>query len=252
MDQPKLLNYIASPAKLNEASLPILSNFVKEFPYCQTGQLLLARNLKNLGHVLAESQLKIAAAYSTDRIRLFELMNSDGVIAQPLEYEVQTDSIYSIDELLQLPDLKVETKENEEVVPAPIMKKSMTSELHEENLADEEQKKIRLLASIDRRLTEAGFIAPEKKEQTSQHDLIDQFISTQPRILNTDDFAQSDADFSEEEETDEFEDFVSETLAVIYTQQGNKTKAIKIYEKLSLKFPEKSSYFAAQIKKLKN
>lgn len=44
----------------------------------------------------------------------------------------------------------------------------------------------------------------------------------------------------------------SETLADLLVLQGKKKKAIKMYKQLSLKFPEKSAYFAAQIEKLKD
>jgi tetratricopeptide (TPR) repeat protein len=46
-------------------------------------------------------------------------------------------------------------------------------------------------------------------------------------------------------------EIVSETLANIYAQQGNYHKAINAFEKLSLKYPEKSHLFAARIRELK-
>ena len=49
----------------------------------------------------------------------------------------------------------------------------------------------------------------------------------------------------------ERESVISETLARLLVQQGHKEKAINMYQRLSLAFPEKSAYFAAEIDKLK-
>ena len=45
--------------------------------------------------------------------------------------------------------------------------------------------------------------------------------------------------------------FMTETLAKLYLEQKNYDKAIQSYKILILKFPEKNSYFANQIKKIK-
>ena len=48
-----------------------------------------------------------------------------------------------------------------------------------------------------------------------------------------------------------FNDFCTEALAQIYAEQGYYEQAKQIYSQLSLRFPEKSAYFAALIEKLK-
>ena len=48
------------------------------------------------------------------------------------------------------------------------------------------------------------------------------------------------------------EDLITETLVEIYISQGYYVRAISGYEKLSLKYPEKSTYFASRIKEIEN
>ena len=62
-------------------------------------------------------------------------------------------------------------------------------------------------------------------------------------------FARSERpeESSREESPAESEGFYTETLAEIYLEQGYRDEAADIYSKLSLRYPEKSVYFAALI-----
>ena len=84
-----------------------------------------------------------------------------------------------------------------------------------------------------------------------QADLIDKFISSNPRIEPKREKSDQPVEDLSVPFTEPLGGFVTETLARIYLNQGYYSKAIDIYEKLSLKFPEKSSYFATQIEKIK-
>jgi tetratricopeptide (TPR) repeat protein len=87
-----------------------------------------------------------------------------------------------------------------------------------------------------------------KQEQTN---LIEKFIIANPRIEPVRDKSYHPVEDISKPYTEEKGGFITETLAKIYVSQGYYSKAIDIYDKLSLKFPEKSSYFATQIEKVK-
>ena len=79
---------------------------------------------------------------------------------------------------------------------------------------------------------------------------VEKFISKKPK-LSFKDIEQPV--IQEENESQEInkELLVTETLAKLYVEQENYEKAIQTYKILILKFPEKNSYFASAIKKLK-
>lgn len=87
--------------------------------------------------------------------------------------------------------------------------------------------------------------SPKQKTE----DLIDKFIMAEPRITPSKAEFYSPTNMAKLSVVDT-EEFVSETLAKIYEKQAYYDKAIRVYEKLSLKFPEKSSYFATLIEKI--
>ena len=111
------------------------------------------------------------------------------------------------------------------------------------------------LKPIDRNNEENKTETKEKKQENEtltrneKFDLIEQFISKNPKLppvkksLSNHNIAK--------EQMIQPEALMTETLARIYVEQKNYKKAIQSYKILSLKYPEKSGFFADQIKAVK-
>lgn len=95
-------------------------------------------------------------------------------------------------------------------------------------------------------------IAPDLDKKQKNSALIDKIIQSNPGAIRTKDekriFA---ANAQAKESLLENEHLVTETLAKIYALQGHISKAIRAYEILSLKIPQKSVYFASLIRELR-
>jgi hypothetical protein len=88
-----------------------------------------------------------------------------------------------------------------------------------------------------------AYVASRKTE------LIDKFIESNPRMKpRTESTPHMDISADSVKEHD---GIFTDTLARIYIRQGLYQKAIFAYEKLILKYPEKSGYFAGQIEEIK-
>ena len=87
-------------------------------------------------------------------------------------------------------------------------------------------------------------------DRSNETETIDKFISEKPKLkveVNENDLNNDKADNLSNQAG-----YMTETLAKLYLNQKNYEKAIQSYKILILKFPEKNSYFADQIKKIKS
>jgi tetratricopeptide (TPR) repeat protein len=86
-------------------------------------------------------------------------------------------------------------------------------------------------------------------DRSNETETIDKFISEKPKLK-----VEVNENESNNDKIDNLSDqagYMTETLAKLYLNQKNYEKAIQSYKILILKFPEKNSYFADQIKKIK-
>lgn len=88
-----------------------------------------------------------------------------------------------------------------------------------------------------------------ESDGAAEESLIERFIQNEPKIERKKSNFFSPVNMGKMSLVDN-DEMVSETLAGIYARQGDLDKARRAYEQLALKYPEKSSYFAALIKKL--
>lgn len=239
-------------------------------------------------HLLFEQQLKKSAVYSSDRKRLFELINSPTaqqekeVVVAPVEaikLEEKTPVIEEISTTEQ-PTL-VEVKPTEETIKDleleylnELISSSYTYELEGLEKLEVERPKLEVRSPKTEEIlpieeeeeqldenTELTFtdwlkkvqkgsltsVTEEKPEKQHKFDLIDKFIQEDPKIKPKKTEFYSPINMARLSVVDDSE-LVSETLALIQVEQGNYQEAIKTYQKLSLKNPEKRTYFANQIK----
>lgn len=240
MNRDNIIKYIRQPGKLNQSTLPEVEELLDAFPYFQTAYLLHVKNHHNIKSLKFDDSLKSASARIGDRTVLYHLIHglfqeesresqpaagSEKLISRQVEEEIPeaplTGTGKEKDELLQ----------KQEIASLSYTFRGWLDHLDTETPADHMK------------------IAVQPKH-LKERELIDAFIQAQPRIIPGKNEPENREDISEAFIKPD-DHLMTETLAEIYLKQGYYAKAIHAYEKLSLKFPEKSSYFAAQINKIK-
>ena len=104
---------------------------------------------------------------------------------------------------------------------------------------------------LQQRARETGFGAPDVAEKGAAA-LIDAFLAKgDVRIGPIRDSLETTEEWAKQSLVED-PSLVTETMAKLYAQQGQIGRARKAYKLLALKYPEKSVYFAAQLKKLRN
>jgi len=192
-----------------------------------------------------EPELRKTAAHASDRVRLREWIGYLEDFENEAESRIKSDIVAFTAANNPVDDPRLHDLE----------------EQIKESLMEIERKKSRLLELLEEKKAIAGVSDVTEEEPAEEgkgkqmrplpkDDLLDEFIRNAGRqgfnraaFYNPEDSARKSIE--------ENEGIVSETLARLVAAQGKKEKAIEIYQKLMLKNPQKSSYFAAQIEKLR-
>ncbi len=218
MRNEKLIENIQNPMNISKAEIADMRISLQVFPYFASMQLLYTKGLYNTDSISYNAQLRKAAAYSGNRKLLFKLITKNVQVIEEKE-------IKKVEQNKEVP-----TPEKELGIGKPLQFNEKETHSFAEWLTLTNAKKI------------------DRIQEVKETNLIDKFIDTQPSIskLKREEFFSPAK--SAEESLIENDEIVTETLARVYLEQEHFDKAIAAYEKLSLKYPQKNSFFANQIK----
>ncbi|MEI6123054.1 MAG: hypothetical protein WCQ95_05430 [Bacteroidota bacterium] len=284
MNKANFIQFIKQPTDFNNLKPEDLNYLLNQYPYFQSAHLIYVTYLSKHNDIQLHNQLKTSATHINDRSILYwQIYNNDNVPPQIETSQLDTDNknndfFKSEKGHLSLVETN-SSKESEISIETPIVEKveiekaviEFESDIELTKTLDcnlENAKKFRveddnnkhkdsfLLNLITKSIkTDQAKIETiqkvsenivEEQKPTRDFSLIEKFLKEEPRISTPKRDFFNPLNMAENSNIDN-EGIVSETLAKIYISQGLYEKAVKIYQKLYLVFPEKNTYFAAQI-----
>jgi hypothetical protein len=242
-----LINLLENKTQIQHLETVALKSVVDEFPYFQSARAIYLKGLKNQDSFKYNNELKVTAAYTTDRTILFDYITSKDFeakqqdIQSKISEKILTEQKFKEVEIVEEVILKKEeihTKEEKVENELSIGKPILFS--NSENYSFNQWLQISAKKPIQREVSST-------KETLKNDEIIDSFILNNPKI----------APLSKEKTiavsvTKNKQDaaLMTETLAKVYLEQKKYENAIQAYRILSLKYPEKSGFFADQIKRI--
>ena len=253
-----------------DADIAALKQIVETYPYFQAARGMELIGLKNSNSFKYNAALKKHAAYTSDRSWLFEIItqeafnkskNTDDAIETPSTDKIENTAI----EAVALTEITPATQRDAEAqyTKQTSNEEHNVSEAQEPSLSSlelgkplefnkndrysfEEWLQLSTKKSIDKKTKKEETNTSEKNKKAAKMAQINAFIATNPKISpplsSTEKITIKDAEKINKEA------LMTETLARVYLEQKKYKKALQAYKILSLKYPEKNSFFASQIK----
>lgn len=223
--------------------------------------------------ILTEEKEEIVEEIHTDwKPMNFEMNPLDSMIQKPVEVKPEiaiTEEKKMVEEVAPI-ELKKEVLEEVKIEEKPIEKSILNTSFLKANVQENPVQTIEnqaeKLSAEENNSNVPGFVntwqswlkidrsmvkTPENipvKVIEKKAEIIDKFIEENPKISQL----KEEVNFVVKEKNDDISHLMTETLAKLYTEQRLYTKAIKAYEILQNKHPEKAEDFKAKIQKIKD
>jgi len=252
----ELTHLLQNPNRMDAGTEAALNDLITEFPYFQAARALHLLGLKKQGSYKYNTALKKTAAYTTDRAILFDFITREefqivNYIAEDaglVETGTSDTKAHPTPEEKSTEEVKELIEDKKEILPLgkPINFKANDQYSFNEWLMLTNFRPIERIETAETKIL--GEFLPEKNRKEDKFDLIEKFIANNPKIGPADaSVTEVFSDYSSQEN----ENLMTETLAHVYLEQKKFNKAITAFQILSLKYPEKSSFFAHQIEAIK-
>ncbi|MEO0580686.1 MAG: hypothetical protein AAF135_00560 [Bacteroidota bacterium] len=256
--------FAAFSRELTEEEMAELQEGKKQYPYFVLPHVLLARATED------EATIFDAALYAPNRHTLRDFMQGKLYFAeiqrQNQMEESQDRRTYSAlfpphpyDAFSILPDLGKPHSLGKEHVQTPLSLSDGSNRLYQDPaflsmiVSVKTCKYLGLVGKIQQSMRAHKDQAELRYKKTVGADgLVHQFLEKLPKItaLHDSKYEVERAARVAEASIEQDEEIVSETLAKIHVQQKNFEEAVRIFQILSLRFPEKKAYFKAEIEKI--